>query len=255
MTLNREVAVRRMREAALLFCLPAMGLMLFAGASASAQSTEPGAGEARTYATIYVPPSMDQRNFLEVQSDLRNLLGRAKIYGVMSQNAISIYGTPEEIALARKVVADMTRPKKSYQLTYIISGMDGGTRRENLTVVSGGTAQTKQGERVPVVTGVADAAGSTNTQVQYLDVGVNIKAQLVGTGDDLELHSSIELSGMAEQRPTAGAQDPVIRQATLDVTSNLLPGKQTVLGSLDIPGGSPGSTHHLEIAVSAAPVQ
>ena len=46
-------------------------------------------------------------------------------------------------------------------------------------------------------------------------------------------------------------QDPILRQTVLDATTNLTPGKATVLGSLDIPG----STRHEEIEVAAELVQ
>lgn len=46
--------------------------------------------------------------------------------------------------------------------------------------------------------------------------------------------------------PPASAQDPIVRQITLEGTSILTPGKPTILGSLDVPG----TTRHLDVEVA-----
>ena len=55
----------------------------------------------------------------------------------------------------------------------------------------------------------------------------------------------MEQLGVAEQTSGVGAQDPVIRQSSLEGTSFLALGKPLVLGSMDIPG----SARHLDVEV------
>jgi len=148
------------------------------------------------------------------------------------------------------VLADIDRSRKVYRLTYSITDMDGvkptGTQHVAVIVAAGGKTVVKQGNRVPLVTGSMDPGSSTpNSQVQYIDVGLNIEASLEGNSDGLRLRSKVEQSSVAEERSGIGAQDPVIRQTMLEGMSTLAQGKPMVLGSLDIPG----STRHEEIEV------
>jgi hypothetical protein len=184
------------------------------------------------------------------------MISRAKLFYVQSQNAISMRGTPEDIQLAQKIVADFDRPRKTYRLTYTLAETEGrirtGAQQYTLVVLSGATTDLKQGSRVPIVTGSADSGSSApksplQSQVQYVDVGLNIQATVDGAQDSLRLRTKIEQSRLAEESSGVGAQDPVIRQTALESTSTLTPGKPLVLGSLDIPG----SARHLEIEVVA----
>jgi hypothetical protein len=61
----------------------------------------------------------------------------------------------------------------------------------------------------------------------------------------VRLRTKLVQSGIAEERSGIGAQDPIIRQTTLEGTSTLVQGKPLVLGSLDVPG----STRHQEVEV------
>ena len=85
------------------------------------------------------------------------------------------------------------------------------------------------------------------SQVQYLDVGLNIEASLDGD----RLRSKVEQTGVAEEKSGIGSQDPIVRQTTIEATSDMAPGKTLVLGSLDIPG----TTRHQEIEATAELVQ
>jgi hypothetical protein len=57
--------------------------------------------------------------------------------------------------------------------------------------------------------------------------------------------SNVEQTGVSEEQSTAGKGAPVIRQAHLQNTALLTPGKPVMLGSLDVPG----STRHLDVEV------
>jgi type II secretory pathway component GspD/PulD (secretin) len=238
-----------------------MGLCL----AASAQSPR-GQGESMDVKAADVKPDVYQTFYLinltqrneanDLQTDLRNLFPGARLYYVASQDAISMRGTAEDIALAQKVVSDMDRPKKTYRLTYSIREIDGGkpmgTQQVVVIVAPGGKTVVKQGNRVPISTGSIDSNGGTPVaKVEYLDVGLNIDATLDGSAEGLRLRSQVEQSSVAEEKSGVGTQDPVIRQTRLDDVSTLVPGKATVLGSFDIPD----TTRREEIEVVAEPMR
>jgi hypothetical protein len=139
------------------------------------------------------------------------------------------------------------------RLTYTVTEMDGekriGTQHFAMTAdPSSGDSILKVGSRVPIATGQYNA-GSTavlaNTQFQYMDVGLNFSARLREFPTGVEITSKVEQSSVSEEQSTLGRNDPVIRQAVLQNTALLTPGKPVMLGSLDVPG----STRHLDIEV------
>ncbi len=187
----------------------------------------------------------------DITTVLRNVLPPStKIIPIYDQNGIMVGGTPEQLTLARKLMAELDRPKRSYRLTYTIiesdSGKRIGTQHFAMVVIPGQRTVLKQGSRVPVVTGASKGSPSTDsTQVQYLDVGINLDATVDEFANGLRLRTKAEQSSVAEERSGVGSQDPVIRQTLLEGTSFLTLGKPVVLGALDIQG----STRHLDVEV------
>jgi type II secretory pathway component GspD/PulD (secretin) len=178
----------------------------------------------------------------DILTDLRNVLpGGVHVYFVATQGAISIWGTADEITLAQGVISELDRKRKVYRLTYSITEMDAGkptaVRHLELTVPANAKSVVKQGNRAPLVTGSANPESEKpSSQVQYIDLGLNIEAQLEGSGEVLRLRTSVEESSIADEKSGLGAQDPVIRQTKLDGVAMLTQGKPVALGSLDIPG-------------------
>lgn len=207
--------------------------------------------DTRPYQTFYLTHTTTQNEANEIVVAVRNLMTpQVKIYLVPGQNAIMMRATPEELAQAQKIINDLDRSKKTYRLTFTISEMDSGKRigvqHFAMIMTSGQRAVTKQGSRVPLVTG---STGDGNSQVTYIDIGLNFDATLSESGSGARLSSRVEQTSVAEERSGVGPQDPVVRQTILDSTSFLQPGKPLVLGSLDIPG----STRHLDVDVMMEP--
>jgi hypothetical protein len=127
----------------------------------------------------------------------------------------------------------------TYRLTYTLTETDGGkrvgTQRVAMIVVSGRKTVLKQGSRVPLVTGSVSTSGGAQTQVQYLDIGLNIDASIEESADGVKLNTQVEQSSIAEEKSGLGTQDPIVRQAKLEGTSILTEGKPLILGSMDIP--------------------
>ena len=240
MKLNREVLASL-----------ALALMLFVPcAIAQTQTVNAKPGDAKpgdakplpeSYQTFYLTNLTQQNELIDVSTDLRNMLPKAKLYPIPFQNAISMQGTSEEIQLAQKIIAELDQPRKIYRLNYTITETDGGkpagARHYSLIEASGQKSVLKQGSKVPIVTGSSDADSSkSNTQVQYLDVGLLIEATVDGKQNGLRLTTQLVQSSLAEEKSGVGAQDPIIHQTSLNAISILTPGKPLVLGSLDISG-------------------
>jgi type II secretory pathway component GspD/PulD (secretin) len=227
--------------------------------SADAKPTESKPPETRggseSYATIYLHNATQQNDLNDIQTALRNMLTKARIYGVPSQSSISLRANAEDLQQAQKIVADLDRPKPTYRLTYTIneseSGKRVGSQHFTLIVISGGRSEFKQGSRVPLVTGSTSDGTTTQNTVTYVDVGLDIEAFVDGSPDGVRVRSKVVQSSVSEEKSGIGMQDPMIRQTSLDGSSTLAPGKPLVLGSLDVPG----STRHIDVEVVAEQVK
>jgi type II secretory pathway component GspD/PulD (secretin) len=226
-------------------------LAVFVHRTSAQSQPEETKGDFSTYQTFYLTDITDQHEANDIVTDLRNMLPRAKIYHVESQQAISVRGSAEDIQTAQKILADINRPHKVYRLTYSITEMDGdknlGTQKVSVIVTdTGEKAILKQGSKVPIVTGTSTESSSALTsQVQYEDVGLAIEASISGSTDVVHIHTKISQSSVPDTRILAGMPDPDIQQTILEETAALVPGKALVLGSLDTPGGP----RHEEISV------
>jgi len=61
--------------------------------------------------TFYLTNAWQQNDLTDVQTAIRNVLTGIKIYGVPSQNAIVIRGTPDELLLAQKLINDLDKAR------------------------------------------------------------------------------------------------------------------------------------------------
>ncbi len=59
--------------------------------------------------TFYLTNAWQQNDLNDVQTALRNVLPNAKVYGVASQNAVVMRGTPDELMLAQKLIYDLDK--------------------------------------------------------------------------------------------------------------------------------------------------
>lgn len=225
-----------------LWCaLTAAGIIfVFTGSHATAQDQGSAQKPSDVYQTLYLTNSSGQHDANDIQTDLRNMLPRAKLYYVGTGNAISMRGSAEDIAMAQKILAEIDRPRKAYRLTYTVAdaSRQGGGQHLVLIVTQGGDRATlKQGARVPIMTGNYTDGTNQHQEIQYQDVGMMIQASLSGDGDGLRLQSKIEQTTLADDKSNVGLQDPVIRQAVLEEQSAVVAGKPIVLGSMEMPGG------------------
>ena len=246
--LRGRMYIRMLVGGALAAALAGSCAMARAQGNESQTAAEKAASE--TNETIYLAHATGQNDLNDVQTALRNNFPRSRMFGLAGQYALTVRATAEDMAGIKKMIAEIDRPKKIYRVTYNVSDVENGKRTDtqhySLVVTAGAKSALKQGKRVPLVTGMFGdkaSAAENSSQVQYIDVGVNIEANVEGQG----LHTKVELSGVADEKSGIGVQDPVVQQTMLEGTSILPSGKPVVLGSIEVPGTS----RQKEIEVSA----
>jgi type II secretory pathway component GspD/PulD (secretin) len=210
----------------------------------------------RTIQTIYLKNVTYPNDLNDIQTAARNMLPQTRIYADLSQKALTVSATADEMQQVLKLIADLDQPRRVYRLTYTLAEMDGdrriGERQFVFLAAAGPRSVFKQGSRVPIVTGTSsDDKSDLNSQVQYVDVGLTIEATVGGSADNLTLQTKIEQTSLSDEKPATSIPDPEIHQTVLDVSSLLTQGKPLVLGSLDLPGTS----HRQQVEVTAEPVR
>lgn len=221
------------------------GALLFLGAS-RAQENQPSPPKPQpVMQTFFLKNATSVNDLNDVQTDLRNVLSRARIYGVSTENAITVSGTPEDLVTAQKLIAELDQPKKTYRVTYTITDISDGKRTGShelsLVVEVGSKTVLKQGTRIPILTGSTGSGSDVNTQFQYVDVGMNVEVTAYEAG----LHTKIEESNISAEKSNVGIQDPVIGQTMLEGAFPLITAKPAILGTVDVPG----TTHQQQISV------
>lgn len=237
--------------------VPVVALILLA-TSALAQDANPDAAKPpMTYQTFYLHHAVEQDQAREIVSVLQNELQRSsRINYVAAQNAISLEATEEDMAAAQKIIADLDRPIATWKLTYTITQAENGQAQgapQHVTVIvsQGSRTHLSLGNKVPIVTGSTGHESAPETQVQYLDLGLNVDAKIDGASDTPLLETKVEQSSVADERSGIGAQDPLIHQTRLDEEVNVAEGKTVTIGTLDLPG----STKQEKIEVTAERVR
>jgi type II secretory pathway component GspD/PulD (secretin) len=242
MRTNAEAALRQP------WCVLFTAGIIFTIAPCELNAQEQGSAQKppEVYQALYLSNSTGQQDANDVQTALRNMLPRSRIYYANTSNALLIRGSAEDVAAAQKIVDDLDKPRKTYRLTFTIG--DGSTNRHFVLVVtSGERSELKQGSRVPIMTGSYGDSKQEHNEIQYVDVGMSVQATLTGLGEGLRLRSKIEQTSVADEKSNVGIQDPVIRQSVLEDDTALSPGKQATLGSMEMLDGG----KKVEVSVTA----
>ena len=245
-----------LHKASLALILTLLSLHPHAGAQTPSAPAKPDPTVVKTFYLANITQANDGN---ELFTALRNVLPPSVISTYLpSQQTITVRGTPDQLELVQQVLHDLDRPRKTYRLSYTLTETDAGkrigTQHVAVVVVSGGRTTVKQGSKIPVATGMStpnSSGGGTQTQVSYIDIGLNIDASLDDGVDGVRLRTKIEQSGVATQTSGMGPGDPIVRQTLLEGTSILTPGKPVILGALDIPD----TTRHLDVDVVLDPLR
>lgn len=73
---------------------------------------------------FYLANSTQQNDLNDIQTALRNVLPNAKLYGVQSQNAIVMHGTPDELLLAGQLIEDLDKAKPEVMIDVTVMQVD-----------------------------------------------------------------------------------------------------------------------------------
>jgi general secretion pathway protein D len=90
------------------FWRPVTGNTIFVAQNTRIKRTEL---DEQAVQTFYLANAWQQNDLNDVQTALRNVLTNTKVFGVQSQNAIVVRGTPDELLLAQKIIGDLDKPR------------------------------------------------------------------------------------------------------------------------------------------------
>ena len=90
------------------FWRPITSNTIFVAANTRAKRTEL---EEQAIQTFYLTNAWQQNDLNDVQTAIRNVLPNTHVYGVQSQNAIVMRGTPDELLLAQKLINDLDKAR------------------------------------------------------------------------------------------------------------------------------------------------
>ena len=90
------------------FWRPITSNTIFVAANSRAKRTDL---EEQAIQTFYLSNAWQQNDLTDVQTAIRNVLPNAHVYGVPSQNAIVMRGTPDELLLAQKLINDLDKAR------------------------------------------------------------------------------------------------------------------------------------------------
>lgn len=100
---------------------------------------------------FYLKNVTQQNDLNDVQTAIRNLLPNVKVYGVASENAIMMRGTPDELQLAQLIVSKLDQPKAEVLVDITVLEVSRDKLREiglspptSLTVSSGSSQTLNQ---------------------------------------------------------------------------------------------------------------
>lgn len=219
-------------------------------------ATRPAPLSQQVVRTFYLANVSRASDMQDVVNAMRTILEFQRVQQIPSLHALVLRGSAEQMAMAEKVIRDIDKPRAessigSYKLDVELHEFENGKRvgtRSYAMMVQRGSgnhdaewSRYRVGSRVPVTT------GANPSQVQYMDIGVNIDSRLWGSDNELMLESTVEVSSLASPQGAAENSHPIVRQTKATSFTALAAGKPTLIGSLD----GVDSARRTEIEVTA----
>ncbi len=121
----------------------------------------------------------------------------------------------------------------TYKLEFVLTEFENGkkvnSRNYSMMTQEDHRGQFRVGSHVPITTSSlaqSNPSATPITQVQYMDVGVNIDCRLMGSEDNLSLDGTVEVSGISlPPQGSPGPGQPVIRQSKTSFGAGVPSGK------------------------------
>jgi len=80
--------------------------------------------EQQAIRVLYLANATQQNDLNDIQTALRNVLPNSKLYGVQSQNAIVMRGTPDELLLASQLIDDLDKARPEVMIDVAVMQVD-----------------------------------------------------------------------------------------------------------------------------------
>ncbi len=140
---------------------------------------------------------------------------------------------------------DPTPDTSVYKVDFVVAEVEDGkrvnTRTYTLMMEEGKQARANVATRVPVPTGPSISASTSgvnplvNSQIQYMDVGLSLTFRFLQQGEYLMMSGgyNIDTFAMPEEAQGNTLRLPVTRRISSDVGAAILPGKPTIISSVD----------------------
>lgn len=171
---------------------------------------------------------------------MRKLTGKSLIAVAVLVLVVGMAARAQEAEKAPKPA----KPVSVYRVQFAIHESENGqrvnTRNYMQLVEEGGRCRSRAGASIPITVGA---------QVQYMDVGFNLDCELSERDDLVRMELSLEISSFAQDQETK--ERPVVRRIRSEVNTALVPGKPTVVSSID----DTASKRRYELEVTATKVK
>jgi general secretion pathway protein D len=116
-----EDALRIVATASETFWKPITAGTIFVAADTRAKRTQL---EQQAIRVLYLANATQQNDLNDIQTSLRNVLPNAKLYGVQSQDAIVMRGTPDELLLAEQLIDDLDKARPEIMIDVTVMQVD-----------------------------------------------------------------------------------------------------------------------------------
>jgi hypothetical protein len=188
---------------------------------------EPG-----TTRIFYLPNISQQTEMQDIMNALRSVAEFTRISMLPSAHAIALRGTPEQIAFAEKLLAEIDKTKVRYRVDFRISELDGdrkaGSRDYSLLMERNNRGSLKSGARVPV--GTAKGTETDPKPTHYLDIGSDFDCVI-----DSETDRTVELRFTADISEVEMKGTDLPRQSKFESRATVELGVPTLIGRSDNP--------------------
>ncbi len=197
--------------------------------------------------TFYFPNISSPTDIQDIVNALRTIIEVQRIQQMPSYQSIVVRATPEQMALAEKIVDDVNRAKQKtggqYRLDYKINETSEDkkttSRTYTLLIEPHQMGKLRIGSKVPIDVG--------DNKKTYTDVGKNIDCRVVSeTEHTVSLHMTVESSEIASDEHGVAQSahgNPVIQGTEIETNVSLELGTPTIVGNFQ----DPVSKHNFQI--------
>lgn len=178
--------------------------------------------EQQAIRVLYLANATQQNDLNDIQTSLRNVLPNAKLYGVQSQDAIVMRGTPDELLLAEQLIDDLDKARPEVMIDVTVMQVD----RDKVRNIGLQLPQTLSAS----LTTTSTASGATLTLNDLANLNAKNFSLTVGTAQAEMLLTDTDTQIM--QNPRLRAADG--QKATMKIGERI----PVATGSFSAPTGS-----------------